>query len=480
MPKLNCETIFDIIGAGEFSVSDQGPLYGPITRFEIIRDENYNLILKTVSDKQSQSTFKVPPAGTVRRADGKVIFSSKSGEAWAEGITPFNKIWKPFESRTGEGREELSRVERMGWNDKSGEVAAFTIEWLHNLPTSFSWPGTILEWDEDSEELSFCSTRYEIGRSFDERIKDSPMGMHNCCVYLNISGLNLFFGFSPSRTKESTNPGFILYEGLPDEDVRLKIRNALSFMTGRYLIYLGETQYNKNWNAISALCVRGNTLNNSAFILAGSPPALLDFNYRNIICSEILQKSVVGILNIYDDYDLGPIFWNYWYAMSSPIHMTAVNFGAIFERLQYSYYEISPSASKKIIKKSDWSILAGLLRSALDSVDLSISEKAVLMNKINNLNVKPQNLLMKDFLLAVGLNIGLIEQNAWKSGRNRAAHGGKINLDEYGEIIKENHVFQTLINRLILAISGASNHYIDYFSLDHPPHPISLGIQQQE
>ena len=137
------EECLNVINDGHFTVVEPGPLHTPIQSFSIRRDEKLRLILETEVPPNATSTAVNHPPGTVRMSTERVLLRNIGGvDAELVGVVPFS-----LKSNTvgiaEKARQEWAQVHIARTNYPSGGSAAYTIDWLENLPSSpFVWPAS--------------------------------------------------------------------------------------------------------------------------------------------------------------------------------------------------------------------------------------------------------------------------------------------------------------------------------------------------
>lgn len=467
MNNLKWEYFEEFVTNKFFSITDNGPLHGPITRFSIIRDANLKLTLETTSTGYSTSREDLLPAGSVYIATEQIKLESKFGSsAVARGVIPIshNSTWSR-ELPTGETRE-TSSVHTLEWYAQQLHEPSYTIEWLENMPGSFIWPNFMDKKTTGETRFTFRSQKKEI-------IITSPInsngGSSRSCVHISVDGIDLFIGtLKNNKIENIRNPGFILYVGNHTEDIRSKIRDCLSFSFGTYLAYLGHTSFDDQWETVSFKAITAEAFNADDHRLNIMPPAPLGSKYEWEVTPDILEKIVTSLYHNYDDYNLKSAFWAYWHAIAAPVHMAAIHFAAAIEALKKAYVQRHHTLIKtSILDNTDWKNFHKKLETCIESLDISNLHKKLLSNKVSNLNSKPQDIVMEHFLDALKIKIDVIEQSAWKN-RNHAAHGGSVHEDNAIKIIRENKALMVLMNRILLAITAGNDLYYDYYTLGRP------------
>lgn len=278
MTPTKWENFSAVIQSNTHSVVDWGPLHGPIKSFVIKRDADLRLVLETTSDGTSASTAIPPPAGTVRESTDKVTFASQyGGTATALGVTQrlLNTSYKSTEAATQ--KVETAFVSTLIWASTRSVESAYTIDWLENFPDIYHWPHVMDSKDTETKLTKFTADGFEItinvsteGGSFDRS-----------CVHLCIEGMEIFVGKFPKNSiSDIEMPGYILYKGSPEALFREKLRNALSFALGKYLVYLGHSGFTEQWELNCIEAVSPATLGGAATKLTTMPAAPLDLKYE--------------------------------------------------------------------------------------------------------------------------------------------------------------------------------------------------------
>jgi hypothetical protein len=122
-----------------FDVTDHGPLFGPVTSFTVVRDDNLNLVLTTTSASDSTSGAVERPAGSVYIPTAEVKLASRFGLlAIAAGVIP-RSVVTTFTS-TSDAKKQVSTIHSLRWIRQNASEPRYIIEWVENLPRSLIWP----------------------------------------------------------------------------------------------------------------------------------------------------------------------------------------------------------------------------------------------------------------------------------------------------------------------------------------------------
>jgi hypothetical protein len=462
------------VTADAYVVADHGTLFGPVTGFTLRRDEDLNLMLDTLSASDSTSSAIERPAGSVYISTAEVKFEGRFGAGvTASGVIP-RIVLNTASKNPAEAKKQISSLHTVRWNRQSAGEPRYVIEWVENMSGPFVWPHS-----DDITETGEKRRRLHGPRG--EVILSTPihgMSSSRSCVQLVIEGIKLFVGVSRAELQHIAKPGFILYQGTPELQTRSKIRDCLSFCLGDFLIYLGDTTFDAEWEPIAFHAQSGHALVKEAPRLTTMPPAPLGLRWEFEITPELLGKMASALYRIYDVYGLQSTLWSYWHALAAPVHMTAAHFGAAIEALQKAYFKASRSeAGRRIVADEQvWKDLYGKIGACIAEADLSHEAKKILMNKAQNLNFAPQSVMMERFFSALGLDMGALEREVWRN-RNRAAHGGGADSDNGLRLIRENKVLLIMMNRILLALGSGATHYYDYYNLGRPTMQLARPIR---
>ena len=138
------EECLSIINNGQFRVVEPGPLHAPIHKFSLHRNEKLTLILETDADPKATSTDVSPPPGTVRfNTERTRLVNSVGVEAELVGIISYS-VREAGTAPLDYTLKESAQVHFATVTPGDTATAAYTIDWLQNLPASpFVWPDPI-------------------------------------------------------------------------------------------------------------------------------------------------------------------------------------------------------------------------------------------------------------------------------------------------------------------------------------------------
>lgn len=455
------EECLDVLNGGHFTIVEPGPLHAPIQSFSIRRDEKLRLILETEVPPGVTSAAVDHPPGTVRINVERVMLRSIGGvDAEFNGVIPFS-LTSNTVGYTVKSRKELAQVHIARTNYANGGPAAYTIDWLENLPSSpFIWPdlSRIVNTTQSSRAIAL-DDGITITRE-DERFRSSRNA-----AKLTVEGWT-FYVCALDREDQAgaIKPGCIVFDGTPDDSFRKKVRTALSFALGLYLVDLGTTHYDSNWHIVSTLARSAYSLEQRAFDIGPEQLAPLGPRYLNELNTTQLTRAITALIRAFEELDLANLSWAYWHACTATLHIAPAHFGAVIEALQNAYIKSHPGVvAKTWVPPTAWKQLRTNVATAIDGAEISDQAKAALKCNLTSLHRVSQRPLLKAVMTAIGLQLGRDEYEAWQR-RNKAAHGMPIPEGEELAAIRDMKLLKGLFGRLLLRITNAADQYIDYTS----------------
>ena len=461
------ESFDSFTNSGVFTFSDPGPLHAPINKFTVKRDADLELILETVSGQDAKCNAISHPPGTVRTNTDTATLLSVEGTTTVTliGVQPLTHTRSIRPNPALGGLQEKSLIHEVTGHTQNPNEPRYVIDWLANVEGCFHWP--------DITDDAIVTTKTLTIRSGETaqtltHTGEKGGGSRNC-VKLNVGGNEIFLCTSNSQlAKEIKKPGFILYLGTPTEEFREKVRVSLSFSLGVYLVHLGHSIFCKDWRLISFKAISAYALGGRAFEIPPTPPAPLGMKYEWEIDRAILSRMVNSICTHYDALNFRSLNWAFWHAVCATPHIAAVHYGAAVEALQRAYVKYNPATYQTtLLCRGHWSILKHAADTAVAAMPISNQTKKILQNKIAGLNSKPQSVLLDEVFSHLDLTLSELEQAAWRH-RHNAGHGNYAKPEESTRLIRETKLLRLRFNRMVLAITKASDTYYDYYTLDRP------------
>jgi hypothetical protein len=337
---------------------------------------------------------------------------------------------------------------------------------LENVSTSFLWPDNIERKGSNTISVTLGgvpSARPKLVMSG----TSSPSGSAWAAAHLEVDGIHLWLcqaqGIGATDAKK---PGFIVYDGVPTDEFRDRIRRCISFSLGIYLVYLGVSRFEEEWQLANFEVISPYSMFGRALALPPLPPSPLGPRHHLDIDSVRFSRMVNAIYAKYDDLNFGVVSWAYWHAVTAAPHIAAVHFGAALESLQRAY--LSSTAIPEfsgIVDDQTWEKIRTSLETSLENLGLPSETRERFKNKIRNLNIRSQHSTSKDLVDELGLVLSQREKRA-HDARHVSAHGKDDEVD-VGWIL-ELKLLRLRFHRIFLAMTNANDEYYDYFTLEAP------------
>ena len=445
-----------------------------ITSAVIERNEDHQITLTT----SAESSLDIPEPqrilGAPERSVERMPFSTPHGRGVLEGV-------RMRESHTSWGFKENRSlvtydVSEVTFQASSDSKPAYTIDCLDNLPLDFNWPTGFDDnitaqgmrtFDHDKSFQFPISSGREISSYVSIKVS---IGKHVCVLTV---------AWDDTNDKSRKPLGYLVYTNQPTAIVREKLRNSLSYALGLPLIYCGSSNYSTSGALCDFTAVTPETINGRAWSMTQMPPAPLTITMEcgyELIDSEKVSKVASGIYNNMDSYGLESLPWRLWHADAAPYFMRPAYYGAIIEGLQKNYLK---SNSKKIdgllISKVEFNKRSAPLQKYIKKQEFDPLIENAFLNALRNSNSASQALKSKRFYESLGLKLSELEVAAWQR-RNDAAHGNEIPAFKKEEFIRTTNILRTMLNRIVLSLTNASERYIDYYSYHYPNRALAEHI----
>jgi hypothetical protein len=460
------EECLDLINNGHFNVVCPGPLHTPIRSFSLSRNDGLTLILETEADPKATSAAVEHPPGVVRFSVERAKLLNIAGvEAELIGVIPYS-VRTTDGGHTGGALKERAQVHVATVAPGDVTTAAYTIDWLENLPVSpFVWPDSIETTTNTTVTRSIGLVEGGLTISSD----GDRFGCSQTAAKLVIAGVTFYVcALGREQKAGGMKPGCIIYDGTPDDGFRKKVRVALSFVLGLYLVDLGYTMYDRDWHIVTALARSAYCLRRHAFDMGPEQLAPLGPRFLNELSSNQLTRAVNALVCSYDALDLANLSWAYWHACAATPHIAPAHFGAAIEALQRTYIRTHPNAVEKAwASRRVWKTLRRAMASSIEQTDISEEAKKALARQLGNINQVDQRTLLKGVFAALDIQLSEDEDAAWRR-RNKAAHGMPIPEGQELAAIRDTKLLRGLFQRMLLRITNAADQYIDYTSPSHP------------
>ena len=472
MYEWEWESVDSVASSKLWRVQSASSIRGNITDFRIFRRTDLSIALEVEISEYESGLYQPPPGSVVRLGDA-LIFEHISGYvAHAEGLyqtsssTTYGEVVKQ-RLELSVGKLTVAQI------DKAQE--RFCIEWIANCPSYWIYPAgrktntTVHTIRQHGRQLTSADM---VGSS------GSGEGSNNCFEF-TIEGVNAYLCIeTDGKIKDVTKAGYIFYDGIVSAETREKVRNALSFVLGRMLVHLGSTTFSDDWEAVEAESIDPYDHEGIVFRVSTYPLAPIWKPVdRKVIDPDVATAMLTALIQSFDRLELGSIGRAYWAAVCSSVEIAPLYFGTAIEALQRSYSTAEPATRlTKMLDDDRWSTVKDRLLEAFDAQTVDDDEvRQILRNKISGLNGNPPSRASDQIAGRLGLVLSPRERGAWKR-RNQAGHGNRLRPDDAIDHMKDTKLLRLRLHRLLLAMTGAHTHYIDYYSTNLPSRRITDPI----
>ncbi|WP_304047040.1 hypothetical protein [Methanobrevibacter gottschalkii] len=240
---------------------------------------------------------------------------------------------------------------------------------------------------------------------------------------------------------------------IPPKDIREKIVEIISFLMGRFLIKIGETHYDKDWNIINDSCQSPliPIQIDLKQICKKSDLSCIDF-YEGFPLLNIVEERICYIVNNYlneDEMDLSYVIHQLLLSMIVPVEAEIVMIGACLDKLSEIWFKSSKSKSKgELIEKKKFD---ELIEEYVDGLKISFKDYPKVFVKIENAFQASGKQRVDFFLEELELETGDVEKDA-RFYRNKPAHGHLLDNEGLFKLMYLTDAYRTLLNRIILKI----------------------------
>jgi hypothetical protein len=468
MTDWDHEFALPFINDGHFHVTDPGPLCAPVLDFSLRRDRALKLILETRTAPDAKSTAPEHPSGTVRITTESANLENIGGvKVKLTGVIPY-QVRTSTNYRTDQDEHvEEAQIHALEATVQSGIEGRYTIDWLENLPISpFVWPDFFKTKIETS-----TARKFGLG---DDGITllstDSAESRSLTAAKIVVADTKIYVCALRRRDNDDlVKPGCIIYVGSPDEEFRKKVRVAISFALGVYLVDLGSAVYSKDWEVVSFKSRSAYSIDRKVLDLVVLPPVPMGPHRQHEIDRVYFTRLVNAVFHNYEALDFGNLSWAYWHALWATPHIASVHFGAAIELLLRQYATTKPDQFPQgiIADRAIWKRLSGQVEEAVSKLEIPEAKKNALRENIGSLNRVHQRDTMGAILKDIGIALGADESRAWKR-RNDAAHGIAMETGEELDVIRDIKLLKIMFHRMVLRIINGADTYHDYATPGFP------------
>ena len=453
-------------------VDDSGPFRRPTKSIKVQRTKHGAIRIRALSERTSVRDPRFPqrPAGTVRRNDD---CASVKGAGWKILLRGLSE---PRELPRWEGDfEEESHVWNVEGAAEDAVAPAQTTEWIANANVQqFILPALMTEDSTTSYTRSFPGQDAVFGQAQTFTGHSSSWN----ALFVQVSGVH--FTFIPNEKSKRKAPwsARLIYAGAPSDESRTRVRQVLSLMIGRPLVYFGFEQRDVDHQCVAFEARSAYSGGGSWYAIQSMPPAPLTEKANGVrLDGKLVNRFLTGVLDNYERFDLNTALHFYLNALAAPVTLAASHFGSAIEALRNAYEEAHPDAYiKSLMNRGDAERAKTAWQEVVAALDIDVGVKSELVAKASQLNSASIRTRNMRFLQALNLESNELEQKAWMR-RNSAAHGELAGDEEMVELVREIKILRGLFHRILLRMTNASDEYIDYHSLGFPSRQLGEATQ---
>jgi hypothetical protein len=446
---------------------------------ELMRDSQYK-IMASMRGRIERDAFerllphsRIPPSGELP------FFSVVCTDGLRSVILSNCTIADSVQSLSGDPLLQVEiglTVDSIARSTGDTETPAATTDWYLNGPAvgSFIWPrvterryhGRYVRTRTCTDGESLASVEYP---ATDDPISQSSSPDH---LLVTLDNVQVIVSKVPEHLTPNWSVGLGLefrreLGGIPDEGTRNAIAEALSFLFGRQLLYIGFTSFDslgqpvEEWAAdpwgddVVATCRA-----------PGWPPLGLPWEPEQ---SEYMLSSLIqSYVSLRNELDLSDVLWAYWVGLRMPVGFELPLLGLALERLMDAWFRSNRSKSRGVYMPLDE--FEQLTEEPFLEVERRLGGLKYADRMMRRMRWAFQmgvNERFETFFEELGLALGPTEQLALKR-RNRCAHGGPVDPNQLREHIRLARTYQTLVHRVLLRVLGYTGSYIDYGTLGFP------------
>jgi hypothetical protein len=448
-----------------WNVTSPGPLYNPINNISLYRDDKLQLKLESDTIFPAATNRVRHPSGTVRIINEQVIIETEGGniEIILNGIQPLN--YHPIlleANNSGQSYKEISSVTDIKCTVKNILCAAYTIDWIANKFENIIFSDLITDETEIIDRRTFGSV--DAPKEFIFKRKFSSKSLN--IVSFTVDDVDIYLGKGDIETKKSS---FIFYSSLVSDEFKEKIRLCLSFCMGQYITHLGNSIISDDFQLKSFTCrsgfiFRNQNLNHVQNLLAPLGGAQSGTPFIRHIETENFSRMMNAFYNNVETLKLRHVGILYWHAMYAPFDIAAIHFGSAIEALQNAYITSRELTIDNIINEDLFEEIKRGIKNKLAEFELEQEVVKEINEKLHFLNNAPHKLTSKRLVKHLNLEFHDKEWKAWKR-RNNVGHGADSGREDLVELIRDLKLLRIRFNRLLLAMTNASEMYIENYNI---------------
>lgn len=354
--------------------------------------------------------------------------------------------------------EEVERV-----TNASGDVASL-MEWFLNGPSSYVYP----RYTARTVEGTFKKRR--IFPENEVAILNEPVQQYIKAdfAFIQLEDTAFVIQAVPEKIgpRWSRNIGIEYgkeWGRIPDAHEREMFKEIVSFIIGRPLLKVGDTEYDETGSVMKEVSTSPGLPSgyNIISLCQSGDSSPIDFQSKAL--EETLALLIPRYLRLRDELRLNEALYRYWFAKIHPIGLDLPVFAAAVEGLATSWSKSAKSEiAKQYLSEEEFNKLFEQEVSSFGQKLKTIKFGERVLNRIKGAHRMGSSEQIEHFYTDISLSIGKVEKVAMRS-RHAMAHGSSSDYTDqkYNEIVRIRWAYQTLFERVFLKILGYAGNYID-------------------
>lgn len=329
----------------------------------------------------------------------------------------------------------------------------FVKEWYINASSDFNYTYTT----NFNHEENYIKNREFLEEEI--KIKNFPQNTFSKdSCFINLKD----YSFILQKVPDEYAPNFSSKLGIeynekfniPSKNDRNKLTIILSFLMGRYLLKVGESHYDQNWDIIYQYSSKPPISSIISLNDVCSSPDVSPIKINPFDKIEPVYELIINNYLYKNNLDLDSTLRQLLLSTMLPAEAEIIMIGASFDNLINKWYKHN-SVKKVHIEKKEFN---KLLKDELEQIEIKLKNYPQVIENINNAFLMSSIKSKDNFFKSINLERGDVETKA-QVMRNKPAHGGDLSNKSYIELVILNNAYRSFLNRIILKLLNYPKYY---------------------
>lgn len=267
--------------------------------------------------------------------------------------------------------------------------------------------------------------------------------------------------------------------GIPDEEIRIAIKEFSSFILGANFISVGYSSFDKSDNYYELSFYNPNVLHPPySCNHMGLPPVAIHGFTQSSPIEALFNSLLPTYIELRNKLNLDDVIRKFFVAHETYVGVNLPILSNALEVLAQAIVKLNLNQSPgNYISSKDYLSLIGDEIESISNKIKDVEGSTIIVNKIKGACHLGTNDKMRLMFELLNLKIDKVEKDALKM-RNKMAHStsSKMSDEDSFELIKMTRAYETLFNRIILKTLGYKGNYVDYYTLGYPERNIDTPI----